>query len=74
VDWSRPGDEKQDLVRTVLAERIEGDYEPVDAGQDVCAFVRGRHLVAVPLRPEASFEPPPGWRRVARGLFARGSG
>jgi (1->4)-alpha-D-glucan 1-alpha-D-glucosylmutase len=70
VDWSRAGDEKQELVRAVLAERIEGDYEPVDAGPDVCAFVRGRHLVAVPLRPGASFEPPAGRRQVARGLFA----
>jgi (1->4)-alpha-D-glucan 1-alpha-D-glucosylmutase len=74
VDWSRTPDLKQELVRTVLAERIEGDYEPIDAGLDVCAFVRGRHLVAVPLRPGASFEPPPGWRRVVRGLFARRSG
>ncbi len=68
------GHPKQDLVRAVLAERIEGDYDPVDAGPDVCAFRRGdRHLVAVPLRPGASFEAPSRWRKVVRGLYVRGS-
>jgi (1->4)-alpha-D-glucan 1-alpha-D-glucosylmutase len=62
---------KQELVRAVLAERVEGDYEPVDAGPDVCAFTRGgRHLVAVPVRPGASYEPGAGWRKVTRGLWA----
>src|SRR5207247_2423679 len=42
------------LIRDVLARRVGGSYEPVDAGQDVCAFVRGgQHLVAVPLRASA---------------------
>jgi (1->4)-alpha-D-glucan 1-alpha-D-glucosylmutase len=55
------------LIRNILAARVEGDYEPVDAGTEVCAFVRGgRHLVAVPLRAAARFEAPPGWRDVLR--------
>ena len=39
----------------------EGGYEPLDAGPDVCAFLRGDVLVAVPLRPGATFEPPEGF-------------
>jgi hypothetical protein len=30
-----------------------------------------RHLVAVPLRPGARFEPPGGWRPVVSGLYSR---
>jgi (1->4)-alpha-D-glucan 1-alpha-D-glucosylmutase len=75
VDWdalAREPDEKQRLVRVVLAERIEGEYEPVEAGSDVCAFTRGgRHLVAVPLRAGASYEAPAGWRPVVAGLWVR---
>ena len=70
VDWRRAPDEKQRLVRAVLAERIEGEYETVEAGDDVCAFRRGRHLVAVPLRAGASFDAPSGWRPVVPGLWA----
>jgi (1->4)-alpha-D-glucan 1-alpha-D-glucosylmutase len=56
---------KLHLIRETLAAQVGGSYEPVDTGPDVCAFVRGgRHLVAVPLRPGASYEPPPGWRDV----------
>jgi hypothetical protein len=56
----------------VLALGVGGDYEPVDAGPDVCAFVRGgRHLVAAPLRRGARFEPPAGWRPVVSGLYSR---
>jgi (1->4)-alpha-D-glucan 1-alpha-D-glucosylmutase len=76
VDWgalARQADEKQRLVRAVLAERIEGEYEPVEAGDDVCAFTRGRHLVGVPLRPGARFEAPGGFRPVVPGLWIRGS-
>ncbi len=72
VDWdalARELDDKQRLVRAVLAERIEGEYEPVDAGTDVCAFRRGRHLVAVPVRPGAAYEAPRGWRPVVPGLW-----
>ncbi|HKP18990.1 MAG TPA: alpha-amylase family glycosyl hydrolase [Gaiellaceae bacterium] len=75
VDWAalraERGHPKQDLIRRVLAERIEGEYEAVDAPDGVCAFVRGRHLVAVPVRPGAAYEPPPGWRPVVPGLYVR---
>jgi (1->4)-alpha-D-glucan 1-alpha-D-glucosylmutase len=76
VDWAalaREPDEKQRLVRAVLAEGIEGEYEPVEAADDVCAFTRGRHLVGVPLRRGAQLEPPAGWRPVVPGLWVRGS-
>ena len=83
VDWDRrraalrePASaetRKLQLIRAVLAEHVEGDYEPVDAGPDVCAYTRGgRHLVAVPLRRGAAYRPPAGWRPVVPGLWARG--
>jgi (1->4)-alpha-D-glucan 1-alpha-D-glucosylmutase len=74
VDWAalaREPDEKQRLVRAVLAERIEGEYEAVEAGEGVCAFRRGRHLVAVPVRPGAPFAAPAGWRPLVPGLWVR---
>ena len=72
VEWDAPGDEKTALVRAVLAEGIEGEYEPVDAGPDVCAFTRGgRHLAAMPLRAGATFEPPAGWIPVVRGFWRK---
>src|SRR5581483_10333613 len=59
------------LIRRVLELRaahpdvFEGEYEPVDAGDDVCAFTRGGELlVAVPVRPGGRFEAPSGWRDV----------
>jgi (1->4)-alpha-D-glucan 1-alpha-D-glucosylmutase len=60
------------LIREALALRerhpdvfAEGPYEPLDAGPDVCAFSRGGEIVvAVPVRAEATFEPPPGYRNV----------
>ena len=60
------------LVRRVLdlrARRADvfsaGAYEPFDAGPDVCAFSRGGDVVvAVPLRRDAAFEPPAGFRDV----------
>jgi (1->4)-alpha-D-glucan 1-alpha-D-glucosylmutase len=71
VDWTAAPDEKQELVKAVLAERIEGEYEPLDLGEGVCAFTRGgRHLVVVRIRPEANWELPAGWRPVTRGLWA----
>ena len=70
VEWGRPPDDKQQLVRAVLAEGIEGEYEVVEAGDGVCAFRRGRHLVAVPLRPGADFEAPRGWSQVVPGLWS----
>jgi (1->4)-alpha-D-glucan 1-alpha-D-glucosylmutase len=75
VDWdalrAQRGHPKQDLIRRVLAERVEGEYEPVDAPDGVCAFARGRHLVAVPVRPGAAYRPPPEWRPVVPGLYVR---
>ena len=61
------------LIRDVLRLGIEGAYEPVEAGPGVCAFTRGgRHLVAVPLRSGARFDPGPGWRdRFDGWLFER---
>ena len=47
-------DPKLDTIRTLLAERISGDYEPVDAGPDCLAYRRGgKHLVVVPIRGRA---------------------
>jgi (1->4)-alpha-D-glucan 1-alpha-D-glucosylmutase len=63
VDWElrrrllrERGDDKQELIRRVLAVRDEfGAYEPIEAGPDVLAFRRGpRRLVVVPLRPGGS--------------------
>jgi (1->4)-alpha-D-glucan 1-alpha-D-glucosylmutase len=60
---------KLQVIRAVLALRADrpeafaGPYEPLDAGPDVLAFTRGDGvLVALPLRPGASFDPPAGWR------------
>jgi len=66
-------DEKQRLVRAVLAERIEGEYQAVEAGDGVCAFTRGRHLIGVGLRPGAQYEPGADWRSVVPGLWVRAS-
>ena len=63
IDWERVrrGDRKTQLIRTVLRERIEGDYEPVDAGDGVCAFSRGgRWHVAVAVREGAALPALPG--------------
>ncbi len=66
---------KLDLIRRTLALRARrpgafaGDYEPVDAGEDVCAFVRGGEvLVATAVRGDlAMFElPPDRWEDVYR--------
>jgi (1->4)-alpha-D-glucan 1-alpha-D-glucosylmutase len=46
-----------------------GGYTPVDAGADVLAFTRDDDvLVAVPLRPDAAYEPPAGWSELCPGL------
>jgi (1->4)-alpha-D-glucan 1-alpha-D-glucosylmutase len=75
VDWDslrrERGNPKQNLIRRALAERIEGEYEPVDAPEGVYAFTRGRHLVAVPIRTGVSYEAPAGWSPVAPGLYVR---
>jgi (1->4)-alpha-D-glucan 1-alpha-D-glucosylmutase len=66
---------KQRLVREALALRARrpaafaGAYEPVEAGEDVCAFTRGGEvLVAAALRGDlAAVRPPPGeWRDLVR--------
>ena len=79
VDWERRrrllasrDEPKLELIRRTLQLRSRrpelfsaGAYEPVEAGPDVCAFTRaGDVLVAVPLRPGAELEPPPGFRDV----------
>ena len=83
VDWelrrrllasaSRPP--KLDLIRRALALRARrpaafaGDYEPVEAGEDVCAFLRGGEvLVAVAVRGDlAAFQPPSGTGTTSTG-------
>ena len=43
------------LLRARRAEDLEGPYEPLDEGPDVCAFRRGEGVaVVVPLRPSGS--------------------
>ncbi len=56
-------------LRARRPDAFAGSYEPVEAGPDVCAFTRGDDiLVAVPLRPAASFRPPAGYRNVLEGV------
>jgi (1->4)-alpha-D-glucan 1-alpha-D-glucosylmutase len=70
-----PGDpdtRKLWLIRALLALRARrpgafaGSYEPLDAGPETVAFVRGGEVVvALPVRGEPEFESPPGdWRPV----------
>jgi len=59
-------------LRTRRADAFAGAYEAVDAGPGVCAFTRGGEVLAgVPLGPDARFDPPDGWRRLAPGLYER---
>jgi (1->4)-alpha-D-glucan 1-alpha-D-glucosylmutase len=59
VTWKTLG------LRAEHAAAFAGSYEPVDAGKDVCAFVRGGEvLVAAAVSPEASVRLPEGWRDV----------
>ena len=52
-------------LRAELPDAFADEYEPIDAGPDVCAFVRGgKVLVAVPLRERAVFRPPAGFDDV----------
>jgi (1->4)-alpha-D-glucan 1-alpha-D-glucosylmutase len=57
-------------LRGRLPEAFDGTYEPVDAGPDVVAYLRGgRVMVAVALRDGARFRPPvEGWTDVLPGL------
>ena len=81
VDWdacrralaAREPGSKVELIRRLLALRRQeaaafaGAYEPLDAGPDVCAYVRGgRVLVALALRGDLRGLrlPPGGWRDV----------
>jgi (1->4)-alpha-D-glucan 1-alpha-D-glucosylmutase len=94
VDWERRrralaerlGEETQKLhvIRRALALRARrpdafaGEYVPLEAGPNVCAFRRGANvLVAVPLGPGASFDPGAGWRDLLpeyrMGLYERGA-
>jgi (1->4)-alpha-D-glucan 1-alpha-D-glucosylmutase len=52
-------------LRAERAEAFAGDYAAVDAGEGVCAFVRGDEvLVAAAVRPGAAVRVPEGWRDV----------
>jgi (1->4)-alpha-D-glucan 1-alpha-D-glucosylmutase len=65
-------------LRARRPEAFAGEYEPLDAGPEVCAFVRGGDvLVGVPIRDGAPPDPGGGWREVVAptlgvGLFERG--
>jgi (1->4)-alpha-D-glucan 1-alpha-D-glucosylmutase len=72
------GEHKLELIRAALALRARrpaafaGSYEPVEAGPDVCAYLRGDDvLVVVPLRAGASpdVEVPGRWRSVLSGSW-----
>jgi (1->4)-alpha-D-glucan 1-alpha-D-glucosylmutase len=60
-------------LRAESPDAFTGDYEPVDAGPDVCAYLRGGTvLVAVPVREAARFDPPDGFDDVlGEGLGCR---
>jgi (1->4)-alpha-D-glucan 1-alpha-D-glucosylmutase len=81
VDWERRRRALHDpppKLLTVLAaldlrrrrpEAFDGSYEPLDAGEDVCAFERGGAVrVVVPVRPHASKPAFPGWRDLLPDL------
>jgi (1->4)-alpha-D-glucan 1-alpha-D-glucosylmutase len=72
------GEYKLELIRRALAlraarpEAFAGTYEPVDAGPDVCAYIRGGEvLVVVPVRDGASagIDAPGSWRPVLSGSW-----
>jgi (1->4)-alpha-D-glucan 1-alpha-D-glucosylmutase len=72
------GEYKLELIRRALAlraarpEAFAGAYEPVDAGPDVCAYIRGGEvLVVVPVRDGASagIDAPGSWRPVLSGSW-----
>jgi (1->4)-alpha-D-glucan 1-alpha-D-glucosylmutase len=59
VTWKTLG------LRARHAAAFSGSYEAVDAGEGVCAFVRGGEvLVAAAVRPEATVRVPDGWHDV----------
>jgi (1->4)-alpha-D-glucan 1-alpha-D-glucosylmutase len=56
-------------LRNERPEAFAGDYEPVDLGPGVCAYVRGGEaLVAAAVQPGAVVEVPPGWSDILGGL------
>jgi (1->4)-alpha-D-glucan 1-alpha-D-glucosylmutase len=69
---SDPDTRKLWLIRELLALRarrpdaFNGSYEPLDAGPQTVAFARGGEIVvALPVRGEPEFSPPPGdWKEV----------
>jgi (1->4)-alpha-D-glucan 1-alpha-D-glucosylmutase len=72
------GERKLDLIRRALALRARrpaafaGSYEPIDAGPDVCAYLRGAEvLVVVPVRAGAGADvaPPGSWTPVLSGSW-----
>jgi (1->4)-alpha-D-glucan 1-alpha-D-glucosylmutase len=72
------GERKLDLIRRALAlrarrpEAFAGGYEAIDAGPDVCAYVRGGEvLVVVPVRGGATtgVDVPGEWRSVLSGAW-----
>ena len=81
VDWERRRLALRDpppKLRAILAaldlrsrrpRAFSGSYEPLEAGDEVCAFERGGQVrVAVPLRPNAVKPSFPGWRDLLPGL------
>jgi (1->4)-alpha-D-glucan 1-alpha-D-glucosylmutase len=81
VDWEQRRRALHDpppKLLTVLAaldlrrrrpEAFDGSYEPLDAGEDVCAFDRGGAVcVVVPVRPHAPKPAFPGWRDLLPDL------
>jgi (1->4)-alpha-D-glucan 1-alpha-D-glucosylmutase len=61
-------------LRAERPEAFEGSYEPVDAGPDACAFVRGGEVhVAVAVRDGANLPAPPGgWHDFLPGTAGLG--
>ena len=61
------------VIQRTLALRISGAYEPVDAGPDTVAFLRGGDVfVSARLRGDAGLEPPPGdWDDVLELDYAQ---
>jgi (1->4)-alpha-D-glucan 1-alpha-D-glucosylmutase len=52
-------------LRAERASAFAGTYEPLDAGEGVCAFVRGGEvLAAAAVRPGATVRVPAGWHDV----------
>lgn len=63
-------------LRARRPEAFAGGYEPMDAGEEVCAYRRGEGvLVAVPVRPGSRKPSFPGWRdllpELPVGLYER---